>query len=294
MPPRRRLAVDLPDVFLGSHAINEDLVTTAQLRGTGVRRVMQGVYRPAWVPESHGLRCAAAALILPDAASVTGRSAVTLQGLSLAHTTDDVEVVVPALTRSPRIRGVVVRQSVSPWPTGSLRDGVRLAHPLRVAFDLAARHPLPRATAHLDAAARHGLVDLDAFGDWLRTCHDNDVVDVRAALAHADPRAESLPESEVRVVLRQAGYSVVVQHVIRHRGQRLLRADLALPELCIAILYDGAWHALRTQLERDRAQLRELSKAGWLVVHVTADLLRSPHQLVAAVGAAVAQRRSPS
>ena len=65
---------------------------------------------------------------------------------------------------------------------------------------------------------------------------------------------------------------------------------MALVEWRIAILYDGAWHALRSQLERDRAQLRQLREVGWVVVHVTADLLAAPRQLVAAVQSAVDDR----
>lgn len=166
-------------------------------------------------------------------------------------------------------------------------DGIRLAEPLRMGFDLAARRPLPRATAYLDAAARHGLIDLESLRLWLFTCHDNDVVAVRAAAAGADPRAESIPESETRVILRAAGFDVVVQYVVRNGARRIMRADLALPDQRIAILYNGAWHALRDQLEHDRRQLRELREAGWIVVHVTADMLRSPRDLVAAVHSAM-------
>lgn len=293
MRPRRSAVIDLPPVFVGAAAVQERLLTAAQLRGPAVRQVLQGVYRPVWIDPTHELKCAAAALILPDVARVTGRSASTVHGLALASPTDDVEVVVPFGGRVPRIRGVMVRQSMSPGPPGPVIDGIALAHPLRVGFDLAARRPLARATAYLDAAARAGQIDLDALRAWVATCHDNNVTDVRAALAEADPRAESLPESEVRVILRRAGYDVVVQYVIRDAGRFIMRADLALPELRIAILYDGAWHALRTQLERDRAQQRALQQAGWMAVHVTGSLLRSPTDLVAAVGAAVARRRSP-
>jgi hypothetical protein len=41
------------------------------------------------------------------------------------------------------------------------------------------------------------------------------------------------------------------------------RADLALPEIRLAIEYDGQWHSDPYQLGRDRARLREINR-GWL------------------------------
>jgi very-short-patch-repair endonuclease len=179
--------------------------------------------------------------------------------------------------------------TLGPGPTDV--GGLRVAHPVRIGYDLAARRPLERGTAYLDAAVRAGIVDLEEMREWLLRCHDNDVVGVRAALAECDPRAESIPESELRVILRRAGFPVVVQHVIKDGARRIMRADLALPELRIAILYDGAWHALRDVLENDRAQQRALQQAGWLAVHVTANLLRDVTALIAAVAAVVDRRR---
>lgn len=293
MPSNRVVLIDLPRVFIGSAAVEQGLVTARQLRGHGVVPVLHGVYRPAWVELTHELCCEAASLVLPSQARVTGRSAATVRGVPLAGARDDVEVIVPFGMRAPRLRGVAVRQTMTPGPPDLTVNGVRLAHPLRIAFDLAARRAQPRAVAYLDAIARAGIVDLDALRIWLATCHDNDVVAVRDALELTDPRAESIPESEMRVILRRAGFTPEVQYVVRHNGRRILRADLALADLRIAILYDGAWHALREQLEKDRAQQRLLQQADWLTVHVTAELLRTPSALVATVAAMVGRRQSP-
>lgn len=290
--PRRSVIIDLPRVFVGSIAIQQGILTPAQLRGPGVVPVLHGVYRPSWVEHTHELCCEAAALVLPEDALITGRSAATVRGVPLAGARDEVETVVPFGIRAPRLRGVTVRQTMTPGPPDITLNGVRLAHPLRIAFDVAARRPQPRGVAYLDALARAGIVDLDSLRAWLAVCHDNDVVAVRAALAETDPRAESIPESEMRVILRRAGFAAEVQYVVRDGGRRIMRADLALPELRIAILYDGAWHALRKQLEKDRAQQRLMQQAGWLTVHVTAELLRTPSALVAAVAAIVDQRRA--
>ena len=294
MPHPERFAADLPPVFIGSHAVAAGVLTPRQLRSDAVVPLLHGVYRPRWVLPTHALRCAAACLLTSGEVLVTGRSAATVLDVDLARTDDEVEVVVPFGVVAPRIRGVRVRRASSPVGRGADVAGVRLVDDLRLGFDLAARHPRPRAVAYLDAAARAGLIDLPRLGSWALTSHDDDVVAVREAIARADPRAESLPESQVRVILQDAGFDVVVQYVVHGPHGRIIRADLALPVLRIAILYDGAWHALRSQLEHDRRQVRLLREAGWVGVHITAEVLASPRQVVAVVQTAVDARQAAS
>jgi very-short-patch-repair endonuclease len=169
-----------------------------------------------------------------------------------------------------------------------------VADPRRVAFDLAARTDLPTAVGHLDSFARRTELDLPAFARELSQWRDNDVCAVRRAVALADVRSESIPESITRVVLVLAGFEVIPQFTIRVVGVFIARVDLALPSYRIAIEYDGAWHAMREQLERDRARLNRLQLAGWRVLHVTADMLGDPTHIVAAVQAAVLSGRRAS
>jgi len=114
---------------------------------------------------------------------------------------------------------------------------------------------------------------------------------VRAAVELADGRAESPPESELRVVLAQGGFQVTPQVLITDRnGRHIARADLAVDGYKVAVEYDGAWHALREQLESDRARLRRLRDGGWEVVHITAkDLAGDPRAICDAVRRACAR-----
>jgi very-short-patch-repair endonuclease len=293
MPTQRRPSGELPDVFIGSQALAEGLLTVRQLRGPQVRRVIRGVYRPAWVPLTHKLKCQAACLVLPDCAVVTGASAASVLGLRLASPNDDVSVAVPEGPVVPRWAGVLLRRVREPRPCGDVLDGVRLAHVRRMAFDAAVRLPLHEATAALDAIVRQGLVDLGELRAWLRTCHDNNVRQVRQAAALVDARAESRPESIARVHLVRAGFDVVPQYRVLVGSRVVARVDLALPELKIAIEYDGRWHEEDVQRALDNGRLAELRAAGWTVIVVTAELLRDHRRLVAAVSAAVAERQAP-
>lgn len=292
MKRARRPLFELPDVFRGSDAIAEGVLTPEQLRGPLVSRVIQGVYRPSWVPLTHRLKCRAVQLILPDGAAVTGRSQATLLGVTLAQAADPVEVASHETVPLRQRKGVVVRQQRAPLRFGEAVDGVAVTEVHRMAFNLAARQPLPIAVGHLDAVCRAGLLSAEAFRSWLARAHDNNVVHVRAAADLIDPKAESIPESQTRVLLARAGFEVETQVPVRLHGTVIARTDLALAKLKIAIEYDGSWHVLREQLARDRARSNALTAAGWIVVHVTAEMLAHPERLIAAVQAAVAQRRT--
>ncbi len=264
------------------------LLSPAQLRGPHVERVLRGVYRPARVPLTHAVLCQAAGLVAPPTARLTGRSLATVLGAALAGPADPVEMVVPH-SSGFRHEGVTIRRS-SAGPLGEgMWRGIPVADSLRMAFDLSARYDLPTGTAHLDVVVRARLVDRQALGRWLEHRYEADVRTARRACSLVDARAESIPESRLRVVLVLAGIAVAVQHEVVHGGRVVARVDLAVPELRVAIEYDGAWHALRTQLERDRRRSNALQAAGWTVVHVTADMLRDPAAVVAVVRAALAR-----
>jgi very-short-patch-repair endonuclease len=64
--------------------------------------------------------------------------------------------------------------------------------------------------------------------------------------------------------------------------------DLALPDLELAVEYDGAWHGEALQLTKDRRRMNALTAVGWKVLYVTAADLRDPAALVAKVRAFIA------
>lgn len=296
MPSRHSPWPDhLPDVFLGSELVAQGALTRAQLRDPRVRRLFVNVYAPRYLEPDHGLHCRGASLVVPSSARLTGRSMATVLGARLRSGGDAVEFVVPHRDRRPGPTGITLRGAVrGPLGSGSWR-GVALASPERMAFDLAAGHPEEEAVAHLDAALGLALFEKATASAWLSGRHEDHVVGARAAVALADGRAGSPPESRLRVRLVRADLGVTVepQHVVTHLGRFVARVDLAIVELRIAIEYDGAWHGLLAdQLAKDRQRLDRLREAGWIVVHVTAETMRERGAAVDAVRRAIAQRRS--
>lgn len=288
--PRHQPLLTLPRAFVGSRAVADGLLTSRQLRGRRVQRLVQGVYGPANLDRTHGLLVEAVGLVLAPGCVVTGRSAATVLGISLATAADPVEVLVPWGCALVRRSGVSLRVCREPPVAAGRWRSAALASWQRITFDLAARRDLVTGVALLDALLRNGRHDIDDFRSGLVELRCHDVSRVRAAAALVDPRAESQPESRVRVHLVLAGIAGETQVDVRAHGEVVARVDVAVVGRKIVIEYDGAWHVLREQLERDRRRLNALREAGWEVVHVTADMLRRPDEVVGAVLAALAGR----
>jgi very-short-patch-repair endonuclease len=165
-----------------------------------------------------------------------------------------------------------------------VRDGVPVSSALRTAWDLAALESTGTAVAALDAMVRAGAVEraqLDQMaasgtGRW-------GVTRVRRAFPLIDPRAESAPESRVRIALVLAGLEPVPQYEIRLDGVLIGRADLAFPEERLAIEYEGAYHFEGMQIVRDDARIQRLKEAGWRVIRLSAADLRDLDAVVTRV-----------
>jgi very-short-patch-repair endonuclease len=127
---------------------------------------------------------------------------------------------------------------------------------------------------------------------YLKDRHDRGIVQARRALELADPRAQSRPESRMRVHLVLDGLSPEVQFPVCNRGSWVATVDLAFPCQRLAVEYDGVWHGTPLQVGSDRERLNRLHAAGWEVVFVTREHLRDPHRMVCTVRAAL-QARGP-
>jgi hypothetical protein len=278
----------LTGVFIGSQAIAEGVLTAKQLRERSYRRLVQGVYADPGLQFDHRLRCCGVALVLPRGAAIGGHSAAAWHGAAFAGTFDPVTVLRPPSVLWKGPRGVRVHRAELVAGDVEEHDDVPVTSALRTAWDVAALEPLGTAVAALDAMVRAGTVQLAA----LRAVADSSVgrwgvVKVRRALPLVDPRAESAPESRVRVALVLAGLAPVPQFEVFWAGEFLGRVDLAFPEQRIAVEYEGAYHFDGTQIARDDVRIARLQAAGWLVVRLSAADLRDLDGVVARVRAAL-------
>lgn len=285
----------LPDslrrtVFLGSCVVRNGQLTPAQLRSKAVRRLMHDAYADAMLPVDHGLRIAAATLVVPDLVAVAGQSAAWLHGVRLARASDPVELVAKPSVRRHARGQVTVHTGRLPEHDVQRVGRFRVTTPARTCVDVTRWYrDEAEAVALVDAMLAAEAVTTGEIATQLRISTGRGLVRAGRALALVDGRAESPPESVLRVRVIRAGLPPPVPQLeIWHEGAFVARVDLGWRGVKVALEYDGAWHAGTGQLARDRRRLNALTRAGWTVIFVTAtdmhDLSRVMAQLRAALG----------
>lgn len=283
MPRPRRPPALHGCVFRARDVLRDGLLTPDALRSSAWRRLFRGVYADARLPESFGLRVRAARLLAPQSGVFSGRTAAYLHGATeLVDLRSPVEVSIPDGVRFGPVHGMRVRRVALP-PTDVARLGEwRCTTAVRTALDFGRWEPLPEAVAALDVMLRRSIVATGEVRDEARLRTGRGFRQAQKAVALADPRAESQPESRLRVLLALAGLFPDVQYPVRDGdGVVVARVDLAFVEQRVAIEYDGAWHSAPGQFAKDRRRLNRLVAAGWTVFHVTAVDMRDPAGLVA-------------
>jgi very-short-patch-repair endonuclease len=281
--------------FLGSHAIAEGSVTKTDLRSPLFTRLFHNVYVASTVPVTHVLRCKAAALLAPDGAVLTGCSAAAVRGVELVGAHDPVEFVLPESLLFGLQNGVHIRRTSRGHIDSEPWQEVRLASSPRLVLDILTNtklhRSLPRVVGYLDALLRAGEVDAPALEDYLKNRRDNGIVRAKRAIRLADPRSESIPESELRVWLTVAGLKPDLQvPVFDERRGFVGRLDLAFPAQKLAVEYDGDWHREGDQPQHDEARRRAICALGWRFIVVTkAELYEKPKAVVASVRAALSR-----
>jgi hypothetical protein len=146
----------------------------------------------------------------------------------------------------------------------------------------------------IDALARHRRLSPSELRDHgRRHVGERGSRGATTTLDLADPRAEALPESRLRIgMLRAVLPAPIPQFSVLVDGFFVARLDFAWPALRFGVEYDGHWHSDIGQLHRDRSRLRELNAAGWRIFHVTREDMRDIPVLMRQVAAALKQASS--
>jgi Protein of unknown function (DUF559) len=284
-------ASGLDGLFLGSHAVAQGMLNRHQLRSGVYRRVLHGVYAHPALAVDHAVTARAAALLMPPGAAVGGVSAAWWHGGPLPGATDPVTVVLPEGAEWTGPRGVRVHRTRLRPGEVTMKDDVPCTTVTRTAWDVCSLESTRTAVACLDALLRaravtqselEGLARVGA-GRW-------GAAKVRRAIALADARSASPPESWLRVAFIQAGLPPCVpQFEVVADGVFLGRVDMAWPERRVIVEYEGAYHFDGVQIVKDDARYARLLAAGWRVIRVGAADLRDMGAVVAQVTAALVE-----
>ena len=108
----------------------------------------------------------------------------------------------------------------------------------------------------------------------------------------ADGGAESPYESLTRLLLLQAGFPRPQTQI--EFGRLAVRVDLGWREWKVAVEYDGVQHwADSRQRSWDIERIALLEAEGWIVVRVTAEMLKRPHVIADRVASALVAHGCP-
>jgi hypothetical protein len=296
-----------------------DWVSRKQLQGPAYDRLTRGAYTAAGGERSHPELIMAMRTVLPPGAVLSGLSAAWTHGVAVARPEDPIEVILPPNHRVRHRRGLTVRvdilnpDEIVHTPFGLATSGTRTAFDLgRLAKVLPAESEallrqiatrqmfgqLPsQAGAQLcetvslvDAVLRKTGESVEAVSELVRRHRGvRGLKALRVALALADPRAESFPESVVRARIMLAGlpWPVPQYQVLGPHGEFVARVDLAWPELRLAAEYDGQYHLEAQQILDDRDRDNRLLLAHWRMIHLDRAHLSAPDYLVQTIRAAI-------
>jgi very-short-patch-repair endonuclease len=118
---------------------------------------------------------------------------------------------------------------------------------------------------------------------------------LRQAAGLLDDRAESRPETLLRLILHDAGLVDVQinRTFIDSETGRRVRPDFVFPAQKVAIEYQGDYHRTREQWRADMTRRSRLEAQGWIVIEVNADDLRDPAELTRRILSVLARRGRP-
>lgn len=284
------LLVMVAGPFVGSVAVGRGLVSRAQLRSDRDVSPFRDVFvRASDRPLDLATLSRAAFLLLGE----SGASPVTrlpLLGAACAPRGAPVEVVSPGTGIRARA-GLVVHRDAVPRPEVWQAQGCRVTSPVRTAWDLARRLDLVDAVVAVDALCRRGRFPPGELLAWRAARpRTRGAGQLPAVVALADPRAESPPESRLRLLLVLGELPAPeVQFRVRDAGGVVVaRADLDYPKVRLAIEYDGDHH--NTRRTADNRRDIALAELGRETMRFTAEDLCAPARVLAAVARMLAAR----
>lgn len=274
-----------------------------RLYGSAMERPIHGVIMtdPASTPFDKRVRALSA--VLRPGQFFSRRTAAHLHGLPLArlHPSDDrVDIGSVGRVRPPR-RPQVRGHSLRPGALEQLPSAPFWLPAIEDSWCLLAQ---VATKAELLAAADYILSGPSRFEEPLATRAVMEAAIARfqgctgSALRSevwrlARTGVESPAESELRLLLLDAGFAEPITCCAVPCGSRTFHADLGYPSLKIAIEYEGAYHFGENALEqarRDVARVRAMEAAGWKVLRVTVHDLRRPNDFLAELAQAIRER----
>ncbi|MFI6301674.1 endonuclease domain-containing protein [Amycolatopsis thailandensis] len=232
-------------------------------------------------------RAQAALLVVGQPAALSEATSLALHGLSAVDDTR-IHVTVPHSRRIKSKPGLSVHQADFRSSDVVEIDGLATFSLDLALADFLCAGDKRTAFATLDEAMRglapdHVRVLRENVRDRLADRRDRRGIHRALLLLDlATGKAESPPESILRLIVAEAGFPVpeVQYEITTIEGRKLYVLDMAWPSLRIALEYDGfASHEERRDYDAERDA--RMAGRGWVTIRASAADLRDPRRLLA-------------
>ncbi|MGH2828789.1 MAG: DUF559 domain-containing protein [Actinomycetota bacterium] len=261
--------------------------------------VLPGVFRLASVPESWTQFVRATSIWLRGRGVLSHLTSASLQGPSDA---EGYPIEVSSTMRSLKSpTGQIVVRRVGSLENRDLRwvKNMRVTNPLRTIFDLAGTLNPNEIDMVLDEARRRRLVAERPLRELLERLGSNGRGGTRRIRTILDSGEMQSPvpgspfERRFVQFLRRRSLPIAERQVAVNEdaGRLVARVDFAYPDLKVAIECDGKKHHFgRDDWEKDLLRRSRLAALGWLVIHVSWDMLvNEPDELERLIRRALGQ-----
>ncbi|TFC28474.1 hypothetical protein E3O25_07935 [Cryobacterium sp. TMT1-3] len=289
MTARRQLP---PHLLTGPFAVSQGAahgLSPGRLRASDLARPFWGVRAPASACVTTRDLCRAFAQRMPVSAFFSHHTAALLFGAPLPPniTTNILHVSVPLPGRALRVNGVAGHALAVGDNELIVWLGFSITSPARTWCDLAESLTLRQLVAVGDYFI-NWRSPLATYAELARAVDGNrrGKLVLRHALSLLNGRAESSPESELRVIVVTNGlpHPLVNENIFAASGRFLCRADLLFKQYGELLEYEGDQHRTdQRQWRRDLTRTADVESEGLHVTRVNADDLRQESQLVARI-----------
>jgi len=218
---------------------------------------------------------------LPAGAAFSGLTAAWLHGLDV-EPCDPIEATVAADAGVSSRSGMALRRAILRKEDVVRVRGMPATSIVRTVAEVCCRLSLIEGVVVLDEALHHRRVRVEQLSVWAQ--HNpgrRGICNLRRAIEHAEPAAESPMESRLRMTIVLGGLPRPKAQVPihDHRGRFLARLDLYYEKARLGIEYDGGHH--RDTLAEDNRRQNKLLNAGIRLLRFTrADVMSTPNLLV--------------
>jgi len=274
--------------FRSTEMLSTGAMTEHHLR-TRYRQLFPGIYLPRDAEVNVSQRAHAAWLWTERSGVVAGAAASAVHGAKWV----DASAVVDLIHRHHKTAaGLRVHRDVLMDNEIAHVQGLAVTSPARTAFDLVRWLPQAPAVERIDALmAATGVMTSEI--EAVMTVHKGvrGLARLADTLSLVDGGSESPQETRTRLLLVRSGLprpQTQIQAFNRY-GDFIARIDMGWEDLKVGVEFDGAQHWLDArQRSRDIDRASELAAEGWVIVRVSADMLRHrAGTVVARVGEAL-------